>query len=172
MIFITLSLLFFCLTVIAHVFLCHRQKAAGLLTRPFFYLFLLGLALLMFLLFLGPEDVFALKKIGMWGVPLKGSAVAVYILFMACYFIFYFGMQVESPTRRMIQLMEKKPAVSLEDLVGQMSNDSLILPRINDLLKHEYIRKEGERYFLTTRGVRVASIVKFYEKLFSRPMGG
>jgi hypothetical protein len=172
MISIILSLLFFCSTVLAHVFWCRRHKTDGLFIRPFFHFFLLGLMLLVLILFLRPEEVLALEKTGMWGVPLNGSAVAVYVLFMACYFIFYFGMQVESPTRRLMQLMENKSAVSLDNLVGQMSNDSLILPRINDLLKHDYIRKEGERYVLKTRGVRVASMVKFYERIFNRPMGG
>ena len=172
MLFILISLVFLVLTVTGHVGWCRRHRADRLCLRPFLVCAALGLGASALLLGSWPVDMGTTAAGRLWTLPLRGSALLLQFLLVAGYFIFYFSAMVESPTRRIIRIMESADGVSLDDLIGQMSNASLLEPRLQDLLAHAYVRKEGERYVLMPRGQGLSRVLAIYEWILRRPMGG
>lgn len=166
-----LGLILFGATIIAHLFWCRKFDAGNLMVLPFLCLSLIGFCLLILVGICAAHNSFW-QEGAVWRFPLFWTTVVFYVLMIPFYLIFYFGLRVESPTRRIMRLLSEEGAISLKRFSEQMSNDEFLKSRILDLLRHDYLGIENEEYFLTMRGIRIAKMLEIYQKISGRGIGG
>jgi len=159
------SLLVFCGVILVHWVWCRTQKRNCLHIKSFLGIASAGLTALVLRV-----DVPVSPSPD--AAPLWMSAVLLYALLVPVYLIFYFGTQVESPSRLLTVSLRERGALTFEDLARVLDNERLIRPRIEDLLKTGYIREENGCFILTGRGARLARCLEFYQKLNGRGWGG
>lgn len=160
-----ISLSFFAASVIAHIGWCRRHKAKRLHIISFGLIALLG-----FSLFLALAGHLPAGDGGIAALPL--SASVLYFLLVPVYLIIYFGTKVESPSRRILQILEAQGAVSLPDLERQITHEDLLMPRLRDLVRLGYMENDGQNYILTAKGLRVARGLALYRQWTGRDIGG
>ncbi|MFA5087878.1 MAG: hypothetical protein WC552_02450 [Candidatus Omnitrophota bacterium] len=163
--------LLFIVSVFLHVFWCRARKAKDLQIRPFLFL-AIGVILLYIFLKPAPPDGIGSSPMKASNAPVYFSSLMLYVLLIPTYLIFYFGMNVESPSRRILVEVEGAGQMTYEEISAVIDNDLIISPRLNDLLKHGYLTFEGDAYRLTPSGMRVAQILDLYQRITGREMGG
>ncbi|MFA5260984.1 MAG: hypothetical protein WC450_07150 [Candidatus Omnitrophota bacterium] len=162
------SLLVFLGAILVHWVWCRANRRDCLHIKSFLGIAAAGLAALVLRV-----DIPAYPAAGgADAAPLWMSAIMVYVLLVPVYLIFYFGTQVESPSRLLTVLLRERGALTFEELTGVMDNDRLIRPRLDDLLKTGYVREERGCFILTGAGLRVARWLELYQKLNGRGWGG
>ena len=164
---ITESLLVFLGAVLVHWVWCRTQRRDCLHIKSF-----LGIAAAGFLALVLRAAVPAPVPERLDTVPLWFSALILYALLAPVYLIFYFGTQVESPSRLLTVLLRERGALTFEDMTRVIDNDRLIRPRLDDLLETGYIREVNGCLVLTPAGLRVARWLDLYQKLSGRGWGG
>ena len=165
---ITDSLLVFLGAVLVHWVWCRSQRRDCLHIKSFMGIAAAGLLAL--LLRAQGQASAVSRETG--AAPLWLSAIILYILMVPVYLIFYFGTQVESPSRLLTVLLRERGALTFDDLARIIDNDRLIRPRVDDLLTTGYVREENGCLVLTGAGLRVARWLEFYQRLSGRRWGG
>jgi hypothetical protein len=171
MLYILLSVTIFIFVVFTHIQWCRASLIRDLQITPFIVYSVSGLALyftiigVFFFQPLVPDPV-------LWILPLKATAVTLYICLSVLYLMFYFGTNVESPSRILLVLIEEADGMTENELLEHFTNDYLICPRFEDLLRTGYLEFDGTAYRLSRRGLIAAKLLDFYQKLIGRPMGG
>src|SRR5262245_19517417 len=104
MLYLLLALVLFSAAVSSHIALCRRASKTHLHTREFFILSacLLGVYALAVLLWPAPDP----KTV--WGLPLKITSAAIFILLVPVYLIFYVLTQLTSPSKKMVAFLHAK----------------------------------------------------------------
>jgi len=99
---------------------------------------------------------------------------AAYIAVMLGYIVTYSGIEVDSPSLVMVLEIHKAGAAGLEQgaFDRQMSNERLVVPRINDLLKGGLAIFDGGLYRLTAKGRAVARLFCFYRWILGKKYKG
>jgi len=96
---------------------------------------------------------------GFWGFL---QVLIFYIPVMLCYVITYVALEDDSPSMTIVRFVEqaKDKGRSRQELGQIITNQALILPRINILLKDGWIEHDNERYQATEKG-------QFYNRFFA-----
>src|SRR3990167_2454126 len=103
---LVMSAVFF-LTLILHIVWCRVGRTKTLQLAVFFYLsFANGIILLWQIgFFTRPTSAETLPNL--WYVPLKLTAVVLYVLLIVFYFAFYLGMIIDSPSRVILRTIKE-----------------------------------------------------------------
>lgn len=167
-----LSLFIFTLSIGFHILWCRFRKKTTLQMYSFGVIATAGLIIYIFITLRIFQRLDYAFDQGIWHVSLWVSSVLLYVLLMPTYIIIYFNTIVQSPSKTILILVRKHGMLSFDELARLMTDDEFIMTRMKDLLDFGYATKEGSLYSLTPRGVILAKVLAFYEKLFGRPMGG
>src|SRR3989338_405407 len=62
-----------------------------------------------------------MSSLNAWNIPLRLSSIVLYFLLIPIYLIFYFGIKVESPSKRILLLLKARESLSYEDLKKEMT---------------------------------------------------
>ncbi len=107
-----------------------------------------------------------------WSVPLKFSALLLYLLFIPVYLIFYFGTRVESPSKRILLLLGQKGRLSLKEILTFLNEETVMMARLEDLCRCGYAIISDNKYRLSKSGGTVARILNIYQLISGRARGG
>lgn len=157
MIHIWMALVLSLLVAVIHLLLCRQFKK-----EYYFGLFLLlsiiGFAVLWIFLKLPLLDPSAYS--------FKSLSKVIYIFSILFYFYIYRLVNQVTPSKKIIMTLEKLPEASYESLLYAIRDGKFIESALEALIKNGYVRKEGDRFFLTTKGGLLAFSVKLDQKLF------
>lgn len=100
--------------------------------------------------------------------------VMLYAAMALSYMITYSAVQADSPTMAILLQMERAGArgSSREELLAQLNDAVLILPRLDDLVIGNLVVRSGDRYRITERGSLLARVYIFYRALLKMEKGG
>ena len=161
------SLLITIAWVSLHLLLMHKRPCShrlSAMTKGF----LLSLPLLfLFLFFLQHQPTLVLKLNG-HEAPLMAYIYA-FLLQLLFFFFFvecFYHVERSVTLRLLIEIQEAKTSLKIEEVIEDYSLDEMILRRLNDLLTHEWVRKKGDHWGLTTKGQCLAKIMRFSCWLF------
>lgn len=100
--------------------------------------------------------------------------ILFFISLTSAYIITYSAIEVDSPSLLMITHIAQAglKGIEKEKIDILMNNDILIKPRIEDLLKDNFISKNGQNYILTPKGVFLSRIFILSRKLLGLNKGG
>lgn len=90
------------------------------------------------------------------------------------YMITYTAIEADSPSLVIVRRVEASGARGLtkEELLADLDDAKLVLPRVADLLVDRMAVLEGGRYSTTPKGRLLARIFAFYRNLLGHGMGG
>ena len=88
--------------------------------------------------------------------------------------ITYTAIEADSPSLVLIMKVSEAGSEGLDSkkLEQMMSDDILVIPRLEDLVLDKMAYINGNRYFLTAKGVLMVRIFLYYRKLLGAPKGG
>jgi hypothetical protein len=106
-------------------------------------------------------------------VELSRTAL-LFLTLTAAYIISYSAVEAESPSLVIaLRVAAAGPGGLRKDaLAREMSDEFLILPRIEDLLRDKMARKDADRYRLTPKGRAFVGIFVRWRRLLRLPRGG
>jgi hypothetical protein len=98
----------------------------------------------------------------------------LFISLTLAYMITYSALEADSPSLVMVMTINNAEPEGLdkERFEELMSDEMLVMPRINDVLLDKMVYMEGNKYRLTSKGTLMARIFNFYRKLINAPEGG
>ncbi len=170
MIYLILSLGIFFLCVTTHILWCRIRRRNELQMIIFVVLACMGL-----LVYFGLAFQFCKfeesQPISLWNMPLLLSSGLLYIFLTPVYMAFYFNTRVESPTQKILKCLQGQKA-RYADLLSLISDEEIIIPRLNDLKRTQCIQEKEGAYQLTKRGYTIGRFLELYQKLTGRPWGG
>ena len=169
---IGISLFLFCMAVGGHMAWCRQRRASRLHIGPFVYMAFFGLLLQICVLFLVKKLPSEEYPVNFWTLPLKASSLLLYLLLIPTYLAFYFNTQVESPTQKILRLLQKNKQSSTEDLENAITDAEIIIPRVRDLAGTGFLAFDGKVYRLTPRGIILARFLNLYQTVLGREIGG
>src|SRR3989338_1579882 len=156
------GLSFFCIAFILHFFIwkihipkCHTK----ILLLIFFGTLTIGLFMLWIILKLNTIDY---------------MHIAVFFTSLAlAYIANYSAIEVDSPSLLITKIIGYSGAkgVSKEELLNVMTDDTLLKPRVRDLVEDKLIDLDMDKYKLTLRGRLLARTFIFFFKLFNSQKG-
>lgn len=119
----------------------------------------------------------ALPQLGISSPPPFASYLHIagfVISFTLAYMITYSAVEVDSPSLVMTLAIHRAGCRGLPEAEFQaMMNDALLIePRIRDMLRDKMVRREGEVYYLTPKGARMARLFIFHRALLNVGKGG
>ena len=161
------SLLVFVLVVTTHILWCRSFPKKDLQILVFCGMAVAGLLPLVFLLTSGSVHPSSGEELRL---PL--TAGSIYVLLVPVYIVFYFTTQVESPSKRLLLFLESKGLATFDELCTCMTDEAIIEPRLRDLIHTGFVLREGSSYRLVARGHRLAGVLKAYQILCGKEMGG
>lgn len=102
------------------------------------------------------------------------QTVILALAISASYVMTYPAVEVESPTLVMIRLIANGGAEGIETntLYQSLSDDFLVMARVNDLCNEGLVIQERDRFVLTGRGKRLARVFFAWRKLLGLGWGG
>lgn len=101
--------------------------------------------------------------------------IAVFFTSLAlAYIANYSAIEVDSPSLLITKIIGYSGAkgVSKEELLNVMTDDTLLKPRVRDLVEDKLIDLDMDKYKLTLRGRLLARTFIFYRKLLNAQKGG
>ncbi len=114
-----------------------------------------------------------------WSVNLNLPAylhIALFVIaFTLAYILTYSAIEADSPSLVMIMSIARAGAKGLptEQFEQLMTDERLIFPRIQDLVRDKLIWVEDGKYKLTTKGVWLVRLFSFYRQVLkATPKGG
>ncbi len=160
-----MAILFFCISLAAIAIILHlislkiKIPRQGNPVKDILSIFLIvlisGLALAYFL-----SKRYAFLPNNLWQYA---QVVIFYVPVMLSYIINYVALEDDSPTMTIVGLieqMEKKGGCSCDKIKSIISDEALIWPRINTMIKDGWIEYRDNKYQITERG-------KTYNKIFA-----
>jgi hypothetical protein len=121
----------------------------------------IGIPVILYFYYLGWER-YPLTSLTIYGL-LSGLTIQFYIpIFRG----------TEIPTSIIISSFIKKKQQTLDDLVGQFSNSSLIWKRIDNLAQAGFVTQTGSRVYITWKGSILARGIAAYQNIFHRKLTG
>lgn len=90
------------------------------------------------------------------------------------YIITYSAIQADSPSLVMVIAIANAgdEGIAKADFERSMTDELLVLPRIQDLLTDKMVYRDGEKYRLTHKGKLFIRLFIFYRGLLKLPKGG
>lgn len=174
MLYINLSFLFFCLFVIIHIAWYRIKSEKKLEIQPI--LIIGGILLIVYLALLKKLSSLSLfiheNTFNFWNAPLIITSLVVYLLLIPFYMIFYISAEIESPSMKILLLVKEYGEISYEDLRGRFTDQTLLMPRVKDLISTGYVSYDGRYYSILPAGRRLVRILDIYQRCLGWRMGG
>lgn len=100
--------------------------------------------------------------------------VMLYAAMALCYMITYSAVQADSPTMAILLLIEGAGGRgrSRDELLAELDDAVLVVPRLNDLIIGDLVELQGGRYHISRRGSLLARIYMGYRSLLAMEKGG
>ncbi len=113
----------------------------------------------------------SLRILGFWDLFQLGL---LYLSLVLAYITTYSGIEVESPSLRMILDISDQGNAGLDRaaLENVFTDDILVGLRLRDLLKDKMCIQVGDRYRITAKGILLARLFISYRKLLKLGKGG
>ncbi len=170
MIYVLLSLFFFLLSVIGHIFLHRFLLSYGVKTYRSIYILGFGfIATLLLLLYLSTK----ITSISWWNVSLPITASLIYALLSFLYFLYFANAYLgeDSPSSRIFYHLEGG-AKSYEQIISYFSDASLVHIRLRNLIDAGMVIEKSGVYIITNRGRLIMFIFEKYRNFFRWNKGG
>lgn len=105
---------------------------------------------------------------------LPWTAAVLYVLLSLAYVIVYTAVEVDSPSALIALLVSERgdQGMTYADLRNVLTDDTLVLARLRDLVAAGSVSRDGTRYRLEPRGVMIARVFEAYRAVLGRGMGG
>lgn len=110
--------------------------------------------------------------------PLSGfgyaSFATLYVALVLAYATTYSAVQADSPTMSVLLRLEAAGArgASVEELLAALTDDALVVPRLDDLVTGRLARLERDRYVVGRRGALIARTYVGFRRLLKMERGG
>lgn len=97
-----------------------------------------------------------------------------FVSFTLAYMITYSALEADSPSLVMVMSISNAEPEGLdkERFEQLLSDETLVMPRIKDVLLDRMVYMDGNIYRLTNKGAMMARLFIFYRKLTNAPEGG
>ncbi len=156
-------------TIAAHVGLCRKYAGASTKTK---FLILLVLAVLGFGGYVAAAWVRAGGRgpEGVGGLPL--SCGVLYVLLTAVYFVFFGNAPLESPTQVILRALQSSGGLGRLELEESITDERFIRSRLDSLERNGFIVRTSKGLEVTPKGRRLARVLRGYERLLGRKIGG
>lgn len=118
---------------------------------------------------LAPVAALTPNGLGEWS-----RTIVVALAVAAAYVMTYPGIEVESPTLAMIDVIARNGSrgVTKEELYRQFGDDVVVTPRLEDLLLEGLAHETSGRVALTGKGLRLAQVFGAWRRLLGLGIGG
>jgi len=140
------------------------------------YAVLPGLALLVLVAAMGISRAFAPSTSPFLPSSIfdYGNFVVLYAALVLAYFVTYPAVQADSPSMTIVLLIDRAGPGGLarEELAKALDNQSLVLPRLEDLVAGNLVRLEQGRYVINSSGALLAGVHVRYRRLLKMEKGG
>lgn len=173
MIFLFLSGIIFLITFIIHILLHRFLLRYKIVTFKSLSIFAFG-----FILDLGGviylyENV-PINNSEILFTPLPVTALILYVLLSLNFAIFMTSIYLkdQSPSAKLVWLVKINSKAELKEIKHYFSNSELIFKRLADLVRVRWIKKEGARYKIITRGKLIIKFIYFYRSLLGWKITG
>lgn len=157
----------FCLALLVHLALW-RVRPPRRHIRALLRLFAGALAAGLLLLRAGADGA------GAAGLCELGPAAVLFVSLSLAYIVTYTAVQVDSPSLVMVLAVARAGAggVTRAELEAALTNDVLVGPRLDDLVRDEVATCRDGVYRLTGRGLPWLRLVRFWRRLMGLPEKG
>ena len=100
--------------------------------------------------------------------------IVLYCSLTFAYILSYPAMEADSPSLAILNNIAKasKDGLAKVELYKVMTDEVVVVARINDLLNDGLVYVESNKYFLTSQGLFLASVFVGFRKLLNLPKGG
>ena len=169
---ITLSFSILLGVILLHALWCRMRKTGELEVLPFIALAFFGFLVHVRVFAFAPSFPVAEAQTHIWDAPFTLTPLVFYPLSALIYFTFYFNTRVESPSQRILRFLKTKKNMSHEELRRLLTDEKVILPRLNDLVRFGFLAFDGKEYRLRPTGKKVAQALKLYQVFLGREIGG
>jgi hypothetical protein len=112
------------------------------------------------------------QKADFWLMPLRATSVVIYVLLCGCYLIFYHLTIVDSPTRKILHVLNLQAKCTWDDLARVVTDKDFIQSRLEALVEHRMVKWEGGFYHLTPLGHKIAKAYIALGYILHREKGG
>jgi hypothetical protein len=166
------ALIFFLCFTGSHIILFRLRVITFQLLRLLgLYLFWLGVGVLVsssLRFFQGPVDG------GILTSSLAVSSILFYSLACLWYLAQCTALHYGSPSLLIVELIEENPKKRIlhEELRRIFTNEQMISPRLNELVRDGYLKFDGKNYVVEWRGAVIANLVAVYRQIIGREIGG
>lgn len=105
------------------------------------------------------------------------ESLYIFVLFTSLtlgYIITYSAIEVDSPSLSLVMAFDKsaKDGLSREEISKFMTNEKLVITRINDLVRDKLIYNDSSKFKLTVKGRRFIRIFILYRRFLGAQKGG
>lgn len=102
------------------------------------------------------------------------SFVCLYVLLGVSYISTYSAIQADSPSFAMLLMIDEAGSrgVSRAELEATLTDEVLVIPRVNDLVSGGLAKRAGDRYIIEPGGAAFARIHMAYRRLLKLERGG
>lgn len=100
--------------------------------------------------------------------------LVLYVALLVAYATTFSAVQADSPTMSILLRVEDAGGrgVSRQDLLAALTDQILVIPRIDDLVTGGLVRREAGRYVIGSRGALFAGVIASYRGLLGMERGG
>ena len=171
MVYLILSFGSFLLAVIFHCVWCRFKKSSELQVLPFFLLAALNLAVYVFVVRIFLKPLFNGTQ-SLWNMPLEITSITFFILLVPFYTIFYYSVNIDSPSRTILFSLEQNKGLSLEQLREHVTNNKFIMSRLKDLVESRSVFFDGKKYRLSAHMIIIGRLLNLCQIFTGRTIGG
>lgn len=167
------ALVAFSVWIIAHWIIWRVRRPTGQ------YVGLLALCLAVLIAFIVGFHAVPSSATGLgWLLPVTGldylSFIALYMALAMAYVTTYSAVQADSPTMSIVLRIEEAGSggLTLEQIMDQLNDQVLVIPRLVDLVTGNLVRLDGGSYVIGPRGALLAKAHMLYRALLRMEKGG
>lgn len=168
MLYISITLIIFFLTVILHIII-HRVllKFSYESYKIFIPVFIFGfIADIYIILFLPNNSLIEAGNYNWWTERLVWTPILFFILLTISFFVFFLSpLGEESPSSVILLLIRKAKKLTGNKILSQFSDDKLIKKRLDYLITLGWIQKKDKMYSILPKGDNIAAKILIYRKL-------
>ncbi len=108
------------------------------------------------------------------GISSYTDYIVLYCCLAAAYIVSYPAMEADSPSLEIVRNIAKAGASGLEkrELYSTMTDEKLVVARVEDLLNDGLARLDSGKYMLTPKGRFLAGVFVWFRGLLNAPKGG
>lgn len=163
--------LFFCLSVMTHIFYCRRKPQSKLHAKAFCLIagFYLGIYALISSIF---HFIPIFDASSIWGLSFQFTSAVIFLLLIPIYLCFYVLTQLTSPSKRILTCLSQGGEQTRVNILSVLEKEKMIDSRLEDLLSTGCVQDKNGRIFLTGDGKKIAAILDVMQWALGREMGG